>query len=83
MNFPSVTQSPYNMVVNIVTTWSDNTRTQGSGVLVGRNDVLTAAARNLEDAPTFREHAPQHIDDRVFVSIRCGTEKSFALHGLV
>lgn len=43
MNFPSVAQSPYSMVVNIVTTWSDNTRTQGSGVLVGRNDVLTAA----------------------------------------
>lgn len=43
MNFPSVAQHPYAMVVNVVTTWSDNTRTQGSGVLVGRNDVLTAA----------------------------------------
>ncbi|MBO1073002.1 DUF4214 domain-containing protein [Roseomonas marmotae] len=34
---------PYNAVVYITVHWSDGSATRGSGALVGRNDILTAA----------------------------------------
>lgn len=43
MIYPSLNSTPYNRIAYINVKWSDGTWTQGSGALVGRNDILTAS----------------------------------------
>lgn len=41
--FPNQDAYPFNTIVYISVSWSDGTFTRGSGSIVGRNDILTAA----------------------------------------
>lgn len=50
--FPDQDSYPYNAIVYISVAWNDGSYTRGSGALVGRNDILTAAHVVYDPAKT-------------------------------
>ena len=50
----NTTRFPFSTAVSIYVRWSDGSRTRGSGVMVGPNDVLTAAHVVFADPATGR-----------------------------